>query len=207
MYYQQAPRAMTVTGTANLLMEPDIVKVQLEVVTEGMELNQAQQENTNIMNQVIQALLRLGIERENIQTTAYNIHPKYDYVDGGQEFRGYEVTHEITVKIEGVNRAGNVIDVAVQNGINRVSNIQFTIENEQAYYQQALRSALEYAYAKAQTLAETMQLGLAPYPIKIIEKINETPITFKTYSTMEATTPIEPGQIVITATVEAQFQY
>lgn len=207
MYYHQAPRVMTVTGIANLPIEPDIVQVQLEVVTEDMELSQAQQENANTMNQVIQALLQLGIAMENIQTTAYNIHPKYDYIDEAQVFRGYEVTNEITVKIENIDQAGNVIDTAVQNGINSVSNIQFTVENKQAYYKQALSSALEDAYAKAQTLTKTMQLGMAPYPIKIIEKVSETPVTYKTYSTMEATTPIEPGQIIISASVEAQFQY
>lgn len=200
-------RVMTVTGISNLSVEPDIVEVQLEVVTEGMELSQAQQENANTMSQVIQSLLRLGIARGNIQTTTYNINPKYDYVDGTQVFRGYEVTNAITVKIENVDQAGNVIDVAVQNGINRVSSIQFTVENKNAYYERALSSALKDAYGKAQTLAETMHIGMAPYPVKITEKINEAPITYKAYATVEADTPIEPGQIVISATVEAQFQY
>ncbi|SEQ91590.1 hypothetical protein SAMN05216232_3694 [Virgibacillus subterraneus] len=203
MYY----RVMTVNGVSNLSVEPNIVEVQLDVVTEGMSLSQVQQENANIMNQVIQALLQLGIARENIQTTAYTINPKYDYVDGTQVFRGYEVTNAITVKIKDIDQAGNVIDVAVQNGINRVSNIQFTVENKDVYYKQALSSALKDAYAKAQTLANTMQIGIAPYPIKITEKISEAPITYKAYATMEASTPIEPGQIVIGATVEAQFHY
>ncbi|MBP1949721.1 SIMPL domain-containing protein [Virgibacillus litoralis] len=200
-------RVMTVTGISNLSVEPNVVEVQLEVVTEGMSLSQVQQENADTMNQVIQALLQLGIARENIQTTAYTINPKYDYVDGTQVFRGYEVTNAITVKIKDIDQAGNVIDVAVQNGINRVSNIQFTVENKDVYYKQALSSALKDAYAKAQTLANTMQIGIAPYPIKIIEKISEAPITYKAYATMEAATPIEPGQIVISATVEAQFHY
>ncbi len=203
MYY----RVMIVTGISNLSVEPNIAEVQLEVVTEEMELSQAQQGNANIMNQVIQALLQLGIARENIQTATYNINPRYDYVDGTQVFRGYEVTNAITVKIKNVDQTGNVIDTAVQNGINRVSNIQFTVENKNVYYKQALSSALKDAYAKAQTLAETMQTGVAPYPIKIIEKIGEAPITYKAYATMEAATPIEPGQIVISASVEAQFQY
>ncbi|MGP4108575.1 SIMPL domain-containing protein [Virgibacillus sp. L01] len=203
MYY----RVMTVTGISNLSVEPDVAEVQLEVVTEGMELSQVQQENANTMNQVIQALLQLGIARQNIQTTTYTINPKYDYVDGTQVFRGYEVTNAITVKVEMIDQAGIVIDTAVQNGINRVLNIQFTVKDKNIYYKQALSSALKDAYAKAQTLAETMQIGIAPYPIKITEKTSEAPIAYKAYATMEAVTPIEPGQIVISATVEAQFQY
>lgn len=207
MHCQQMLREMTVTGFASMNLDPSIVKVQLDVITENKELTLAQQENADTMNHVIQALLQVGITRENIQTTTYTIHPEYDYVEGEQKFRGYKVVHEITVKIMDINQAGTVIDVAVQNGINRVSNIQFTVKNRQMYYTQALSKALENAYEKAQALAGTMQLGPAPYPVMITENINETPSTFKTFSAAQSTTPIEPGQIAISASITTKFHY
>lgn len=115
---------MTVTGNASLPFDPDKVTIQLGVVTENEQLSQAQQESASKMNQVIQSLLQLGIPRENIQTTAYNINPMYDYIDGKQEFRGYQVSNSITVQMISIDQAGKVIDVAVQNDVNQVSNIQ-----------------------------------------------------------------------------------
>lgn len=204
MYNQ---RILTVTGVGSVAVEPDTAKVLLEVVTEGWELSAIQQENARKVEQVLAALTRLGIPQENIQTTVYDISPRYDFVDGVQEFRGYVVTHGLTVKIEDISRTGAVIDTAVQQGVNRVSNIQFTIGDRDAYYRRALTEALVDAYAKAQTLAEGMQVALAPYPIKITEQVEEPPVVFQAYSAVETATPIQPGQIVINASVKAQFAY
>jgi uncharacterized protein len=202
-------RVMTVTGIGHLSIEPNIAQVQLAVTTENRDLSQAQQENAYVMNQVIESLLELGISRENIKTTTYNISPQYDYVEGKQLFRGYQVTNAITVKITNIEQVGNVIDVAVQNGANNVSNIQFTVENEQLHYQQALSLALKNALAKAQTIAATIQLQLDPHPIKIVEEVREEPVVYRTFAAKEMTgsTPIEQGQITINATVKVQFQY
>lgn len=216
MYYpnvhqttQTESRVMTVTGNGSLSIEPNIVQIQLEVRTENVQLAQAQKENSYAMNQVIESLLELGIGRENIQTISYTIFPQYDYIEGERVFRGYEVTNAITVKITSIQEVGNVIDVAVQSGATGVSNIQFTVENEQLEYQKALSLALRDSLAKAQTMAQTMQLQLDPYPIKITEEIRDQPVAYRTLSTMEQTvsTPIEQGQITITATVRVQYRY
>ena len=205
----QPRRVMTVTGIGSLSFIPDTVQIQLEVRTESKQLSQAQQENADLMDQVIQSLIELGIDREDIQTVSYNISPQYDYVEGRQVFRGYEVINSINVKIKNIEQTGIIIDTAVRNGVNQVSNIRFTVENEQIPYQEALSLALKNALAKAQTIANTIQLKLDPHPIKIVEKMREEPILYRSFaaSEMSATTPIEPGQINIKATVEVQFQY
>lgn len=202
-------RVMTVTGIGSLSITPDTVQIQLEVRTESMQLSQAQQENADLMNQVIQSLLELGIDRDDIQTVAFNISPQYDYVEGQQIFRGYQVINSIDVTIKNIEQAGIIIDTAVQNGVNQVSNIRFTVENEQIPYQEALSLALRNALGKAQTIANTIQVKLDPQPIKIVETIREEPILYRSFAAteMSVTTPIEPGQIEVKATVEVQFQY
>lgn len=208
-YRQDMKRMMTVTGEASLSFEPDKVTIQLGTVTENEQLSQAQQENARKMNQVIQSLLQLGIPKENIQTTAYNINPMYDYIDGKQQFRGYQVSNAITVQMTNIDQAGKVIDIAVQHDVNRVSDIHFSMEDNQIPYQQALSAALKNAIAKAQTIAETLEVNYDPIPTKIMERINDSPTAYKTFAVMENSnsTPIEPGEITVNAMVEAQFQY
>ncbi|WP_203247137.1 SIMPL domain-containing protein [Sporosarcina beigongshangi] len=208
-YTHQQRRVMTVTGIGNLPVAPDTVQIQLEVHTESQQLSQAQQEIAAVMNQVIESLLQLGIGRENIQTVSYNVFPQYDYVEGKQVFRGYEVTNAISIKTTNIQQVGNVIDVAVQNGVNNVSNIQFTVGDEQLYYQRALSLALKNALAKAQTIADTMQLQIDPTPIKIVEGHRAESVATRMFAAkeMRGSTPIEQGEIVINATVEVQFQY
>ena len=88
----QPKRVMTVTGIGSLSIMPDTVQIQLEVRTESKQLSQAQQENADLMNQVIESLLELGIDREDIQTVAYNISPQYDYVEGRQFLEGTKLS-------------------------------------------------------------------------------------------------------------------
>ena len=206
---EQRVRSMTVTGNGSVSVQPDIARIQLAVVTEDESLTQAQQENAQAMNQVIEALMTLGLARENIQTTSYTIIPNYDFVDGLQVFRGYEVRNEITVEVQSIDQIGKIIDVAVQNGVNHVSNIQFTVQDKQHYYQEALVSALQNATMKSQTIAQTMQLNLDPTPIRIVEEVIDNQINFKAFATSldNISTPIEPGEIIIMAKVEVKYQY
>jgi len=216
MYYasvsQQSPhvsRVIAVTGNGKVLATPSYVQIQLDVQTRGKSVQDAQQENAVIMNRVIQSLLALHIPRENIQTTVYTISPLYDYKDGQQIFKGYEVTNGITVKVKDTSQIGEIIDTAVENGANRISSIQFNIDNVDAYYQQALSLALHNAQMKAKTIAETMHLPLQLQPIEIVEEHEGGPVLYRSMAMAESkiSTPIEQGQIAINANVRVKFQY
>lgn len=201
---------MTVIGNGEIVAQPKYVQIQIEVRTEGKDVSLAQQENAIIMNRVIDSLVALNIPREAIQTTVYTISPNYDYIEGRQVFRGFEVQNAITVKITDISQAGTAIDTAIQNGANHVSAIQFKIEDSDAYYQQALNLALVNAMGKAKSMAETMHIPLQLIPIEIIEESrNVTPVPYKAVqmSNQEFITPIEQGRIIINASVRVKFQF
>jgi len=200
---------MTVTGNGKVVAQASYVQLQIEVTTQGKNVQQAQQENASTMNRVIQSILALTIPRENIQTAAYTIAPIYDYVEGKQVFTGYEVTNAITVKVPDTNLVGAVIDTAVENGANRISSIQFKIDHADVYYQQALSLALHNAQMKANTIAQTLHLALHPQPLEIVEENESGPVLYKSMAMADSsiTTPIEQGQITISAAVRVTFQY
>ncbi|MFC2946967.1 SIMPL domain-containing protein [Virgibacillus sediminis] len=202
-------RIITVVGKGSVSASPDAARIQLGVVTEDELLAQAQQENSSRMNQVIGTLRNQGVAAENIRTTAYRIEPRYDYVDGSQVFRGYEVYHEITVTVTDIGQAGALIDAAVQSGANRVVGIRLILRDQEAVYQQALQSALSNAVSKAVALAGTMQVSIDTTPINITEQSVQAVQPYAAFTLAEeaAVTPIEPGQLTITAEIEAEFAY
>lgn len=214
MYFALQPfaltRTITVNGEGTITVPPNYALLHVEVSTEGKEVEEAQQRNATVMNQVIQSILALGIPRENIQTAAYNIFPRYDFVDGKQVFRGYEVTNAISVKIPDVSMVGKVIDTAVRNGANRISSIEFRLENEDVYYQTALNKALMNAQLKAKTIAETLKLSVSPQVIEIVENHEGSPIVPYRAMLLDSSTgatPIEQGLLTITARVTVKFQF
>src|SRR4051794_22544185 len=95
----QQKRGMTVTGLGSLSIAPDMVKILLEVRTENKLLSQARQENADLMNQVVEPLLEVCIERDDIQTVGYNISAQYDYVECQHIFRGDQFIKAIGVTI------------------------------------------------------------------------------------------------------------
>ncbi|WP_010650372.1 SIMPL domain-containing protein [Oceanobacillus massiliensis] len=200
-------RMLTVKGNGRVPVQPDIAIIQLEVLTEGESVTVAQGENARIMDQVIQALINLEVPRDDIQTTNFAINPRYDFVDGVQVFRGYEVRNEITVKISPIAQAGRIIDTAVQNGVNRVSNIRFSVEDGKVHYQEALSLALSNAIGKAEAIANAMQLDLDRIPVSIIEKEQPQPIRTFSVAAEGLSTPIEPGEMIVSAEVMVKFQY
>ncbi|WP_226037283.1 SIMPL domain-containing protein [Aquibacillus saliphilus] len=205
-------RIVTVYGNGVLSVEPNVSEVELGVVTEELNLKTAQQKNTRLIQQVIQSLINLGVSKENIQTYDYTIHPRYDYLEGVQQFQGYQVTHMLTVTIENLDQTGTIIDTAVANGANRISAINFSVKNKGSYYQQALTKALEDAFTKAETIANAMRLTLDPAPVKILEQqVQQPPIPIQTLSSSEMvgnlSTPIEPGKLKTVANVKVMFYY
>ncbi|WP_158591768.1 SIMPL domain-containing protein [Oceanobacillus halophilus] len=204
------PNTITVRGMSSVSIQPDMASVQLAVLTENISLTQAQEENAETMNQVLVAIEAQGIPQEKIQTSRYTIQPKYDFVEGKQVFRGYEVQNEITLKITEIQETGQIIDAAVDAGVNRVMNIQFTTQNENAYYNQALQQAIINAMEKAMTIADTLQINLHETPVKLVEKVTRDQVTPRVLaaSTQDSfSTPIKPGQIQIQAEIDAIFKY
>lgn len=219
MYYPTArqsfrdgeTRILRVNGTGTVQVRPDVATVSIGVVTQDQNLEKAQQENAAIIDKVRRSLVAADVAEESIQTADYFIFPEYDYVDGKQEFRGYQVTHTWKVKIDEIGNTGYIIDTAVANGANRVTNIEFTVKNPQENYQEALRIALGNALGHAQTIANTLRLNLDQTPVKVTE-IGASPggpvqPFSKTQVLGAASTPIEPGTQEMVAKVEAQFQY
>lgn len=199
-----------VIGEGKITVKPDQAKVTLGVVTEDMELQNAQQNNAIIIDKIQKSLVTLSIPEEQIQTIRYSIQPQYDFIDGKQHFRGYQVEHILSITIDQINGVGKVVDTAVNNGANIVSGISFTISDSTYYERQALSAAVLDAYQKAETIANTLKVHLIG-PRLISENPTQQSGTIPYQSTAlmksDTTTPIQAGTIQISSQVTADFEY
>ncbi|MEH7073990.1 SIMPL domain-containing protein [Neobacillus drentensis] len=199
-----------VTGDGEMAIQPDSASVNLGIITEGKQLITAQQQNSLEATKVINALISLGVPKNHLQTFDYRIESDYDYDQGKQIFRGYKITHILEVKFDDISKIGNVVDTAVQNGVNHVSNIQFTVKNKESFYKQALVLAVNNATEKAKTIAETLKAVLIPTPILIVEGGSSVQPVYNqpgTFVKSMTATQLEPGQIILKANVMAEYQF
>lgn len=202
-------RTISVKGIGEIETMPTMAELQITVRTDALDVTEAQRENAVQMTRVVQSLLALNIQRNDIQTSMYNVFPRYDYIEGRREFRGYEVTNSVSVTLRNIAQVGTVIDTAVKNGATEISQVQFKLENEAAHYEYALQLAMQHAWGKACAIAESLGLSYPPTPVEVIEESVGGPILFKTAALTETSfeTPIEPGMITIKAEVTVKYQY
>ena len=197
-----------VFGKGTVSVKPDTAEVVIGVITENTQLELAQEENAKITQQVINSIKELGVLPKYIQTENYNIRANYDYINGRQVFRGYEVSNNLKVTIRDINFAGEIIDTAVKNGANAVSGINFIVSDATKHYYEALGLAVEDAQNKASIMANELKVKLNIIPIQINEqdKGTITPLAM-TLKYASGATPIEAGENKITADIEAVFIY
>ncbi|MFC0190204.1 SIMPL domain-containing protein [Fictibacillus aquaticus] len=208
---QRNTNTLLVTGEGTLTVVPDQAIVTLGVITENIQLSTAQKENNDKTSAVIQSLLAMGVKNEDIQTTSYRIEPQYNYEDGKQIFRGYQVSHQLKVTIRDIAKTGQIIDRAVASGANSVTSIEFSISSINAYYNQALALAIQNAQLKALTIAKELKVTLNPIPFHIKEQskaVPPQPIPFQAAEmAQKAAVPVQPGETKITAAADVSFIY
>lgn len=204
---QEKKCCMKLNGIGTVKAIPDIATVDLGIVTENVNLEAAQKENAVKSNAVINKLYELGISRENVKTASYDIEPVYDYIDGKQIFKTYRVTNTLSVIITDLMMVGKIIDSATSLGVNRVNNINFTVADKSIYYNRALDLAVKDASKKAFIVANSIGVEINSVPCYIVEEMPTAPVEYPMFKMSSEATPILPGQINITAKVEAIFNY
>ncbi len=201
------PYTLKIRGMGSISVEPNIADITLGVVTEDKELEAVQKNNSVITNNVISTLIGLGISKNDIKTVSYNISPQYESIDGELQLTGYKVSNNLRITIRDIANTGKIIDAAVNQGANAVTNINFTISDPSKYYKKALQRAIDDSKAKATTIAKNLNVYLFQIPIYIEEILNQPISPYTPTLLREAATPILPGEIEISSTIDAVFSY
>jgi len=200
---------ITVSGQGEAIGAPDLATVNLGVEAFRDRVQAAREDAAAAMNQVISVLRDRGIEERDIQTSSFNIYPRYD--QNGQNITGFQVSNQVTVKIRDLNALGNIIDEVVVAGgdLTRFQGISFSIENPKPVEEQARAAAVADLTAKANQLGSLtgVQLGRLvsisesggfPYPMPIAERA---------FAAQDAasSTNIVPGEVQVMVTLNATF--
>ncbi len=153
-------RTITVEGEAKVAVTPDIAITTMGMTAEAKTVSEAQQKNTDVMNTLLSRVKALGVDKKDAQTTNYSIFPLYDYQNGKQTIRSYQVSQSVTIKIRDLTKANDIIALAGEVGANNVSGLQFTVDDRDAYREKARQLALKKVAEKRLALAQTLGVRL-----------------------------------------------
>lgn len=167
---ETGPRTIHVSATAEVRRAPDRAVVALAVETPAPTAAEASRQNAERMRAVIEAVRRLGIDRNRIQTRRIELMPRYERMDRGPErvepreprIVGYIAVNQVVVTVDDITLVGPVVDAGVGAGANRVSGIHFELRDPEAAHHEALRMAVEKARREAQVIADALGEPLGP---------------------------------------------
>jgi len=204
-----------VSATGEAQTPPDRAWADFGVETEAATAGQAADQNARKMEAVIAALVRAGVSRENVRTSDFNVFPVHEPMREGMvepRIRGYRASNVVTAQTDEVRRVGPLVDAALAAGANRIQGVRFGMRDPDRARDVALRDALRRARAEAAVLAEGMgvQLGRVLDVSTSIAPQMPFPVAYRVQPQMAdasmASTPIEPGQQTVNATVTVIFE-
>jgi uncharacterized protein YggE len=133
--YDPSEQTISVSGSATVSSNADMLIIVLGVESEAKTANESLSQNSNSLNSVISSLTNSVISKDDIQTSNFSIYPLYDSIKDSngnwqQILNGYRVSNILSIQTEKIDSAGDIIDVAVSSGANRVDSIFFNLSND-----------------------------------------------------------------------------
>ncbi len=202
-----------VTGEGSLTVVPDIALLNLGVEAEAETVAEAQGQAATAMAAVKAELDRYGTSDRDIKTTQFRISPmrRRSEEKQAEEVIGYRVINTVTVKVRKVDEAGKVIDAVAAAGgdLIRINDISFTVDDPEAYKEEAREKAMADAEAKAKQLAKLGNVKLGP-PSYINESGVSGPAPRPAFTeammpAQTAPTEISPGEMEIRLSVQVVY--
>jgi hypothetical protein len=197
-------RTVTVSGTGQVTAEPDLVVIRVGVDTQAKEAAAALDENSEQMQDVIDALEAAGVAEDDIRTQTVSLFRVYEQprvevsqpLTQTQRIIAFQASNIVEVRSEDLEAFGELLDTTVQAGGNRIEGIRFEVTDPAALLDQARQAAWADAQHKAEQLAESAGLQLGE--VWTITEFSRTPRPFADEAAgaaerAAAAVPIEPG--------------
>jgi uncharacterized protein YggE len=195
------------SGVGRVTATPDEAVVSVTIEQLADNASDARSRVAADVDRVFAALADAGIPEDAVETAAFSLRPEYDYSRDGREFLGYRASHTLTVTVA-PDRAGTVVDTAVDAGATRVDSVQFGLADDTRASLRA--AALERATADARADADTVA-GAAGLTVEAVRSLtvdgdSGPPVVFERFAADDgASTEFRPGEVTVTAQVSAVY--
>ncbi len=205
-------RVLTVTATAEVRAVPDRAVVQLGVETRAETAQAAMAKNNELMSQVVDALKKLGIPEDDLQTSYINLSPIYSNPPPRDppiqpQVIGFQASNVLAAELRDLTKVGAAIDVGVTSGANQIQGLSFRLSDELPFRLASLKEAGTRARLKADALAAGLGVTInyvdsaseAEYQVVPVER-GAAPSAADGKST-----PVLPGELIVRAQVQVRF--
>lgn len=210
---------ITVVGQGYANVVPDIARISLGVETTGDTVRAAVDDNAAKMTAILEALEGAGIAEKDIQTSNFSIQqernaemmPRVEGAETEEAAPTYRVSNMVTVTVRDLETISDVVDTALEAGVNNMWGISFSADDPAAGLEDARAKAIEDAKARAEALAELSGVELGPV-MSVSEVVGGgvSPVAMPVAMVVEKTLvsgagPVSPGEMQISYNVQVSY--
>jgi uncharacterized protein len=201
---------INVNGEGQVTITPDVAYINIGVHTEGADVSEALASNTQQAQKVSDALVALGVDKKDIQTTAFNVYPQQQYGPNGEMLDiKYVVDNSVYVTVRDLTKMGEILNAVVKSGANNINGIQFDVADRSKALSDARKKAVDDAHAQAVELvaAAGAKLGKLQY-LSVTNTTNPvSQVSMKSDAASSGgTVPVSAGQLILTVDVSATYE-
>lgn len=222
-------RTVIVTQSGEVEGDPDLAVIRVGIEVTGEQPGPVRSELAERSDRVRSALREFGIPEDAITTERFNIDERLDReameADGVrprrdvdlERYRYYVGVHTLSVDVETIGEAGEVVDVAVDAGATAVDRVTYTLSDEKRkdLQQTATRRALRNARSEADAIAEEVDGRIVEATVVDASEGGLQPVTREVAAGAATPTPaptpapptrLEPGRVTVTARVTVRYR-
>ena len=193
------------SGQGIVFAVPDRAWITISAESRAPSPKEAQRLNAEAMRPVQDKLRAAGIPVDAIRTLAYDVQYEWDFVNGKRVGRGYVARNTIEVRVDALDRVGELLEIAAGSGATGLGGIRFDLKDQAKLEREALRLAVLDARAKAEAAAagagrsidrilkvEEQGVEVPPMPVRMMRQTAQA-------AAVDSTPPISAGQMEIRA--------
>jgi len=206
---QPPPRVIVTAGEGIVKRAPDRVWVTVGAESRGRTAPEAQKLNVDAMTAVLDKIRAAGIAADAIQTTGVSLNPEFDFQNGKQTLRGYVARNQVQIRVDDMQKVGDILSAAVGTGATNVSGLRFDLKNRDAAESDALRMAVRDSRRRADAAASGASVEIGGVVRIEDQGVSDVMPPMPMARTMAmpaaAPVPVEGGEIEIRARVTVTY--
>lgn len=207
-------KSITVSASGDVEATPDQAVVRVTATATGNDSTAVREELAADVEAVRDALGEYGVPDDGVRTAHFDIRQERERTAEGTQLGDYRGVHALEITTDDTEAAGEVIDIAVDNGADQIDGVSFTLSEEkrEELHNDALEAAMGNADTRADTLASASDLSVTE-----VHSIHSADTSHQPYQTETAYvaadgaaasaggTSVESGPVTVTADVRVTY--
>ncbi len=211
-------RTLIAVGEGKVYLVPDVAYVTIGVHSQEATVAAALKDNNAQAQAIQKALIGMGVDAKDIQTSAFNVYPiQQNQPDpkanpNSSEGNGtvvYAVDNTVSVTVRDLAKLGTLLDSVIASGANSIHGIQFDAQDKTKAMAEARKLAIQDAKNQAQEIAADGGVLLGAIQTMNVNTGNVPGPVYAAkggFGTVDASVPVSSGQLVITASANITYE-